>query len=198
MKVLIIEQKFAPLANQYRVFDTDENGTKRNMISFASQKRFAFKEQVEFFTDESRSNLAFTVRAEKVMDIHGKFIVSDAEGRRLGAVRKAFKASLLRSTWEILNSSDEIAVIVRERSESIAIFRRVWQFIPLLSDVPFFIKYHFDFVNPQDGTLRATYYKTTRFRDYYRLELQDEQLYDQIGWQTLVTQAVLLDALQGR
>lgn len=198
MKIFIIEQKITALANQYRVFDTHSNGSKNALISFAHQKRFAFKEEVQFFKDESKSTLVFKVRAEKIMDIHGKFIINDPQDKPLGAVRKVFKTSLLRSTWEVIDTNDSLQALVQERSMGIAIFRRLWGFIPYLGDVPFFIKYHFDFVDPKTQQVLATYYKTTRFRDHYVLEVTDETLIEKVGWQTMVAQAVLLDALQGR
>ncbi len=198
MQTFIVEQKITALANQYRVFAGGQNGEKGELVSFAHQKRFAFKEQVEFFADESKSTLAFRVKAEKTLDVHGKFIVTDPPGNRIGAVRKAFKSSLLRSTWEVLDSQDEVQVIIRERSQAMAIFRRIWGLIPYLGDIPFLFKYHFDFIKPSAQEVVGAYYKMTRFRDNYRLEITDDSLAEKVGWQTLVAQAVLLDALQGR
>ncbi len=136
------------------------------------------------------------MKAEKALDFHGKFIISDASGTRLGAVKKAFKSSLFRSTWEVLDSNDQSAVTVREKSQALAIFRRVWEFIPFLGDIPFLVKYHFMFTD-MTGAPVGSYVKTTLLRDHYRLEVED-RLVSELGWQTLVTQAVLLDALQGR
>ncbi len=198
MKRFIVEQKITALANQYRVFAGGENNEKGELVSFAHQKRFAFKEEVSFFADEQRANLAFSVKAEKALDFHGKFIVTDPQNNRIGAVRKSFKSSLLRSTWEILDPQDEVQLIIQERSQSMAIFRRIWGLVPYLGDLPFLFKYHFDFIEPSTGNVVGTYYKTTRFRDHYLLEMADDSLAEQVGWQTLVTQAVLLDALQGR
>lgn len=197
MKTFIIEQKITALVNQYMVYDTDESGTKNQMIAFAQQKRFNFKEEIIFYSDDSKKTEAFRVKAENVLDFHGKFLIADPNGKLLGAVRKAFKASLLRSTWHILEG-DEPVVIVQEKSNGIAVFRRVWGFIPYLSDFPFFIKYHFVFTLPQSGEIAAEYIKTTRFRDHYRLDIHDDKLLQRLGWETFVAQGVLLDALQGR
>lgn len=196
MVSFIIEQKFTLLANQYRIYET-MNGQKGNLIGFAHQKRFGFKEKINFFTDEKRNELAFSVQAEKVLDFYGRFTVSDADHQPVGAIRKAFKESLLRSTWEILNN-DEAAIVIQERSVGMALFRRIWNFIPVLSDLPFMFKYHFDFIHPQLNHTLASHSKTLLFRDHYRLDIEDETLLEKIGWQTFVAQAVLLDALQGR
>lgn len=193
----IIEQKFTLLANQYRVYET-VNGQKGDLVGFAHQKRFRFKEKVDFFTDENQNELAFSVKAEKVLDFHGRFVVSDADHQPIGAIRKAFKESLLRSTWEIMENDEQVAAVIQERSMVMALFRRAWNFIPVLSNFPFIFKYHFDFIHPQLNHTLASHSKTLLWRDHYRMDIEDESLIQKIGWQTLVAQAVLLDALQGR
>jgi uncharacterized protein YxjI len=196
MTSFIIEQKFTLLANQYRIYETVDN-QKGDLIGFAHQKRFTFKEAVDFFTDEQRRELAFNVRAEKMLDFHGQFVVNDADSKPIGAVRKAFKKSLLRSTWEIMEDNGEVAAVIQERSQVMALFRRFWNFIPLLGDMPFIFKYHFDIIHPQLNHALGSHSKTLLWRDHYRLDI-DEALLEKIGWQTLIAQAVLLDALQGR
>lgn len=198
MKTYIIEQKLAPLANQYRVFDTVESGEKGELVSFAHQKRFAFKEQVNFYTDETQTSLAFSVKAEKVMDIHGKFLITSRSGASIGALRKVFGSSLFRSTWEVLTNDGAAVARVTEKSLPLALFRRVWGLVPYLGDLPFIFKYHFVFLNPGNQEVIADYVKTTRFRDHYRLDVHDEKLLESVGWQTVIAQAVFLDALQGR
>jgi uncharacterized protein YxjI len=197
MVSFIIEQKFTLLANQYRIYETIDN-QKGDLIGFAHQKRFTFKEAVDFFADEQRKDLAFNVRAEKMLDFHGRFVVNDADSKPIGAVRKAFKKSLLRSTWEIMEDNGEVAAVIQERSAGMALFRRIWNFIPVLGDMPFIFKYHFDIIHPRLNHVLGSHSKTLLWRDHYRLDIEDESLLEKIGWQTLVAQAVLLDALQGR
>jgi uncharacterized protein YxjI len=194
MKKFIVEQKLAPLANQYRVYNDD----KTSLLAFAHQKRFTMKEKVEFYGDEAKSSIVFTVTAEKVMDIHGRFFIRDENGGQLGTLRKPFKSSLLRSTYELFDAQENFVAIVQERSQVIAVLRRVWGFIPFVGELPFVFKYHFDFVNPQTHQVIARYNKTTSFRDHYELLVNDETLIDKVGWQTLVAQAVMLDVMQGR
>lgn len=198
MKKFIVEQKITAFANQYRVYDPDAGADKGLLIAFAHQKRLTFREEVKFYKEESQTNLAFSLKAEKVMDIHGKFFVNDENNRQIGVIRKSFKSSLLRSTYELMDASEKLVAIVQERSQALAIFRRLWGLIPYANDIPFIFKYHFNFINPETSKVIATYTKTTRFRDHYELELVDDSLINKVGWQTLVAQAVLLDVLQGR
>lgn len=54
---LIIEQKITAFVNRYEIYRVTEDGRKSDMIAFAEQKRLAFKEKVNFFTDASRNTL---------------------------------------------------------------------------------------------------------------------------------------------
>jgi uncharacterized protein YxjI len=197
MKRIFVEQKITAFANQYNVYEATPEGNKGALIAFAHQKRLAFKEEVLVYTDESKSQVAFTIKAENVLDYHGKFLVTDGAGQTLGTLRKDFKSSLLRSTWEI-GTQDSIICKVQEASKSLALFRRIWGFIPYLGDVPFLFKYHFDFLSPDLQHRYGRYIKTRLFFDHYQLDVEDEQLLQLTNWQTLVAQAILLDALQGR
>jgi uncharacterized protein YxjI len=197
VKSLIVEQKITAFANQYIVYETDTTGAKGVVIAFAHQKRLAFKEEVLVYTDETKSQVAFTIKAENVLDYHGRFFVKDSNAQVLGTIRKDFKSSLLRSTWEI-GAGDNVICKVVEASKEIAILRRLWGFVPYIGELPFFLKYHFDFISPQGQQRYGRYTKTKLFYDHYKLDIVDEQLLQLTNWQTLVAQAILLDALQGR
>ena len=199
MKVFVIEQKITAMANQYAVFSTDKAENRHEMIAFAHQKRLSFKEKFDFFTDDSREKVLFSVQARKVLDLGTRYDVRDQKGKVIGVIGKAFKASLLRSTWHIYKPGheDKPLAIVRERSLPIAIFRRIWEILPAIGEWPFFMKYHFDFLRPSDEKLIAECNKITLFRDTYLLRIQNE-LQDKVDWRVPVALGVLMDALQSR
>lgn len=198
---IIVEQKITAFTNQYHVYGTNPDGTKASLVAFAQQKKFAFKEKVSFYSDESKQNLVFSFRAEKVMDIHGKFFVEDQSGSLIGAFKKEFKQSLVASTWSILRPDDTQSLIVAENNKALAIARRYGGYIPIIGGLielaTAFLKYHFVFTLPGNEQPRGTYIKTTLFRDHYLLSLDDETYQNQ-DWRVLVAVAVALDALQSR
>jgi uncharacterized protein YxjI len=196
----IIEQKITVLANKYCIYLTDEYGNKAELVAFAQQKRLAFKEKVTFYTDESKSQVAFTFRAEKVMDVHGRFIVEDAAGALIGIFRKDFTQSLTKSTWHIVDQQDQRLLTIAESSATLAIIRRFGGLLPVIGEIidiiVMFFKYHFTFIGP-NNTEVGRYQKTTLFRDHYALSLTDEA-YQHNDWRVLTALAVALDALQSR
>ena len=160
---LIVEQKITPFVNKYAVFTTDEHGKKGQLVALAQQKRIAIKEKVTFYTDESKSTVAFSFRAEKVMDIHGRYFVEDAQGQMVGAFKKDFKRSLLSSTWHIMDADNQPALKITESSKVLAALRRFGGLIPLVGDlieiITLFLRYHFVFSDAQTGEDVGRYQK---------------------------------------
>ena len=198
---LIVEQKITAFTNKYAVFAANADGSKGHMVAFAQQKRLAFKEKVMFYSDEAKTSVVFTMRAEKVMDVHGRYFVEDPSGKMVGSFRKNFTKSLLNSTWLMLGDNEQPKFVISESNHTIAILRRFVGFIPIIGEladiVMAFFRYHFNFVDAATNQAVGKYQKTTLFRDHYLLSMTDEA-YAKEDWRTFAAMAVGLDALQSR
>lgn len=198
---LIVHQKITAFVNRYAIHTPDENGEKGTLVAFAQQKRIALKEKISFYDSEEKTTLLFTLRAEKVMDVHGRYFVEDKDGNLLGAFRKNFKKSLLISSWTILSKNDEPVMEVAENNTALAILRRFIGFIPIIGElldiVIAFFRYHFSFRPEGTSEEAGIYKKTTIFRDHYTLLMKDET-YNATDWRVFAAMAVALDALESR
>lgn len=198
---LIIQQKLTAFVNKYRIYSVNDQGKTDQLISLAQQKRFKIREKVMFYTDQKRDKLSFTFRAEKVIDVHGRYLVEDPNGKALGAFRKEFKRSLVNSTWTILDADGTERYLVKESSMVVAVLRRFVGEIPIIGElgdvIMAFFRYHFSFVDLQTEQEVGKYRKTTLFRDHYVLETTDD-LWNSIDWRVLAAMSVALDALQSR
>lgn len=197
---LIVEQKITAFVNRYQIYNTHDDGSKNQLVGFAEQKRLTFKEKVTFYKDATKKEVVFSFRAEKVLDVHGRYFVEDAEGRVIGAFKKQFGRSLINSTWDILGDDGQPAITISENNLALAIIRRFGGWIPLVGEfieiITAFFRYHFVFKTPDGGKV-GMYRKTTLFFDRYRLEMEDE-VYNAQDWRVLAAMAVALDALQSR
>lgn len=197
----IVKQKITAFANKYAIYQANQDGTEAQMIGFAQQKRLAFKEKVTFYNDDSKSKTVFTLRAEKVMDIHGRFLVEDTNGNLIGGFRKDFAASLTNSTWLLFGADGQEIIRAQESSATLAAMRRFLGYLPVVGDladiVLLFFKYHFSYFDMASGQNGGKYIKTTLLFDHYMLEMTDE-LYGKIDWRILAAHGVALDALQSR
>jgi uncharacterized protein YxjI len=189
----VVKQRITPMLNKYSVLAGHDG--ERGLVALVRQKRLKLREEILFFTDESQRQLMFRVKARKVLDLSSRYDVIDERGGRIGVFGKAFVASLARSTWVVYDPGESVELLrIRERNQAIALLRRLWEILPVVGDVPFPLRYHFD-VLAGGGRVVATYDKITTFRDHYRLTLR-EQL--PVDVRVLFGLSVALDALQSR
>jgi len=131
------------------------------------------------------------------MDLAATYDVTDASGMPIGSFRKEFAKSLLRSTWR-LNSSDGLQAMGTERSQTIAILRRLWGLVPYVGEyLPCPFTFHFDFTAP-DGSIVLSSERRKTLRDVYDVTLPTAPNGWRLDWQVGADMAVALDALQSR
>ncbi|MGW1951637.1 hypothetical protein ACWCPI_02565 [Streptomyces sp. NPDC001920] len=185
-----IRQKTTLMINRYVVTETLPDGSDGKVVAFAEQKRMTLREQMTFYTDESKSQVLFTAKARQVLDVGAVLEVRDAWDNPIGTFRKKFAASLLRSTWE-LDQPGSVTAVGRERNRLVAVLRRVWELLPF-DFVPFMWPYHFDFTSGDQPVMRVD--KKLGLRDCYLVDVASPDL----DLRLALAQAVALDALQSR
>lgn len=198
---LIVQQKITAFVNQYEIYAANQNGEKTHMVAFAQQKRLAFKEKVTFYSDATKVTPIFTFRAEKVFDVHGRYLVEDTEGGLLGGFKKQFKQSLIVSTWQLFDANQTPYFTVAENNVGLAVLRRFGGFIPIVGElidfIVLFFRYHFAFTSVASEEKMGEYRKTTLLRDHYLLSY-DDAAFGALDWRVFASMAVALDALQSR
>jgi hypothetical protein len=187
-----VRQRITVMVNRYEVLAANPDGSEGQLLAVAEQKRMKLKEEVVFFADESRSRRVFSFKARQRLDVHAEHDVLDEHGQPLGTFSKQFGASLLRSTWTL--SAPGLEAVGRERRQSIAILRRVWDFIPYVGDVWVPFVFHFDFVDTATGQPVLTSERKKAIRDRYAVTVPDPRL----DFRVAASMAVALDALQSR
>jgi len=178
-----VKQKITMLVNRYEIRGANADGSEGPIIAMAQQKRMAFKEQVTFYSDESRKTAVFSFKARQIMDLAAVYDVFDAAGTPIGYFQKDFKASLLRSSFHLVGPG--LDAYGQERNAIVGILRR---FI----DLPFV--FHFDFTNKATGQVVLSSEKKFALRDRYTIDVPDTTL----DFRLAAAMAVGLDALMGR
>lgn len=187
-----VRQRVTLMVNRYLIHAANPDGSEGQLMAFAQQKRLAFKEQVTFYTDESRSRAVFSFKARHGLDVRAGHDVFDEYGQPLGYFAKEFGASLLRSTWQL--SGPGLAARGQERRVGIAILRRVWTLIPYLGDIWVPFVFHFDFLDTATGQLVMSSERQKTIRDRYTVDVPDSRL----DFRVAAAISVALDALQSR
>lgn len=191
----LLRQRIRPMVNQYEFSVPDADGRPGEVVCFAEQARMKFKEDIRFYTDDSKSTEVMRLKARQRFDPAARYDVTDARGAKIGEIQKAFKESLLRSTYVIYDAEGEEVARASERSRGIALFRRGAQMVSDYGDfLP--IPYHFDFKRGDEllGTNERVKYK---MRDTYALDFSHdaERVLDR---RLALVLCVAMDALQAR
>lgn len=178
-----VQQKFAMTTNVYRLFAANPDGSFGQLMGVAQQKRLAFKEEVTFYSDESKARAVFGFKARKKLDLNAGYDVVDEGGRQLAYFKKDFGASLMRSTFHL--EGPGYAGTGQERSQAIALIRR-------FTDIPF-LPIHFDFADPQGRPLLSVE-RQGSVRDKYTVHVPNPE----IDFRVAAAVAVAMDALMQR
>lgn len=188
----LVTQKLTMMVNRYEIRAAAPDGSPGAVLAVAQQKRFAFKEQVTFYADEARRQPVFGFRARQRIDLAATYDVTDAGGLPIGWFKKQFGASLLRSTWT-LGLPDGRELTGTERNATIAIARRAWELLPVVSDIPAPFRFHFDFTD-SGGAVLLSSVRQRSLRDRYDVTVPGGQVDGRVA----AAMAVALDALQSR
>ena len=105
-----IAERRLTLGRQYRIEDA-----AGGLLAYVAQRWMRIKEAWTVYTDESKSAVAFQVRATKVFDFQANLEVHDAAGKLLGTLRRKGWASIVADHWQVLN---EQGFVVGELMES--------------------------------------------------------------------------------
>ena len=178
-----VRQRFAMMTNRYEIIAANPDGSDGALMGLAEQKKMTLKEQVTFFSDESKTRPVFAFKARKVMDLSSGYDITDEAGRQIGFFRKDFGASLLRSTFHV--EGPGYAGTGQERNQWVALLRRFSDFD--------FLPIHFDYADPEGRPLLAVERRAT-LRDSYTVHVPDPR----VDFRVAAAVAVAMDALMSR
>ncbi len=189
-----VDQLIRPIANLYRISTLGPDGASPGeQLAFVRQKKLAIREDIRFFAHEDETEELFRIKARSITEFRGRYDILAPPDQRIGVVQKVFGASLLRSTWRILDPEEQEIGKAYERSAAVAGVRRVIDLIPYGEFIP--ILFHFTI--EIDGRVAGEFRRPVGLRDRYVLDLHgdpDRRLDRRVA----VALAIALDALQSR
>ena len=189
-----LSQRIRPVVNQYS-FSLAEGEPP---FCFVEQKRFKFKEDIGFFTDDTKTVELMRLKARQRFDPAARYDVTAPGGERIGQIQKQFGSSLLRSTYTLYDSQGNETATAREKSLAVALFRRLAGFLPYVGNFADWLPIPYHFIISRDGeVLGVQSRRRWRLRDTYDLDLTGDAART-LDRRLVLALAVGLDALQAR
>jgi uncharacterized protein YxjI len=196
--VFLLRQKWTLVINRYIFALPDAAGGEGERFAFVEQRRFKFKEDIRFFTDETKRVQILGIKARQRFDPAARYDITGRDGEKIGEIQKAFAKSLLRSTYLLYDASGNQVCEARERSLGVAILRRLVGAVPYIGDFADWlpIPYHFVFLRG-DQVLANHTKRAWKLNDHYTIDCTPD-LGHTLDRRLVLAAAVGMDALQAR
>ncbi len=128
--------KIGTLANDFVA--TDARG---NSVAYVRQKMLKLKENIEIFSDESKSKLNYNIKADRWLDFSAAYAFFDADGTRIGKVARKGWRSIWKAKYDIIDQNDNLQYSISEEDGWIKVMDSLLGEIPILN---FFTGYLFN------------------------------------------------------
>ena len=196
--VFLLRQRLTLVVNRYQFSLPDAQGKEGRPVAFVEQKRFQFREDIRFYTDETKRVELLRIKARQRLDPAARYDITGPVGEKVGEIQKVFGKSLLRSTYRLFDANGVETCEAKERSLAVAIVRRVIGFIPYLGGVADWlpIPYHFVFTRGDKVLVHHTR-QAWKLTDHYTIDCRPDTERS-LDRRLVLAAAVGMDALQAR
>jgi uncharacterized protein YxjI len=195
----ILRQRFRFVVNEYEFsLPAPDGETPGQPFCFVKQKAFKFKEDIRFYTDDSRSTELLRIKARQRFDPKARYDITLPDGSKIGEIQKVFGASLLRSTYRIYDGSGAEIATATERSMTVALLRRLVGLVPFVENFANWLPIPYHFVFQRDGAELGTHRRQLwKLRDTYTIDMSGDPQRS-VDRRLILAIAVGMDALQAR
>ena len=109
---------------------TDSYGMQ---VAYAKQKMFKLKEDISIYADDTKTDLKYSIRADKWIDFNTAYSMQSTEGRQIGKIARKGWASLWKSKYELIDENDQLQYQIREENAWVKVWDSLLGEIPILS-----------------------------------------------------------------
>lgn len=128
--------KVTSLANDFTA--TDANG---HTIAYVRSKLFKFVEDIEIFSDETKSKVLYTIKADQWLDFSAAYSFYDDMDTNFGKVVRKGWRSLWKAKYQIIDEHEKEQYVIEEESAWVRVLDSLLGEIPFIS---FFTGYLFN------------------------------------------------------
>lgn len=150
--------KIATFANDFIA----EDATGQT-IAYVRQKMFKLKEEINIFSDNSKSEQLYTIKANKWLDFSASYGFSDRNGNALGRIARKGLRSIWKATYEIYDTDETQDFVIQEANAWVKVGDALLGEVPVLGMLTgYFFNPSYNVTRP-DGTLVAVLKKEASF-----------------------------------
>ena len=150
--------KISTLSNDFVAQDATGN-----TIAYVKQKLFKFIEEITVYNNESKSGIAYTVKANKWIDFSAAYLFYNNQGVEIGRVARKGWASLWKARYEIYDENQKQDLVIQEENGWVKVADALVSEIPILGMFTgYFLNPTYKVTRP-DGTMIVRLKKESSF-----------------------------------
>jgi len=139
--------KISTLSNDFVAQDAN-----RITVAYVRQKMLKLIEEVQVYSDESRSELNYTIRANQWLDFSAAYIFTNSSGSEIGRIVRKGWVSLWKAHYEIFDRNQQQDLLVREENPWTKVFDSMLSEVPLVGVLTGYFFHPAYIVTRPDGT----------------------------------------------
>jgi uncharacterized protein YxjI len=132
-------------------------------VAYVRQKMLKLIDEVQIFSNEDRTELIYTIKANKWLDFSASYSFTDSLGRNVGRVARKGWASLWKANYDIFDESEIKVLFVREVNPWAKVFDSLLCEVPVLNLLSGYVFHPAYAVARPDGTKVAQLKKKASF-----------------------------------
>jgi hypothetical protein len=119
--------KISTLANDFTA--TDATG---QIVAHVRQKMFKFKDDISIYTDETKSQVNYRIKADRWLDFSAAYSFYNSEGNQFGKVARKGWRSLWKAEYEIIDQFEKVQYHIREENAWVKVMDSLLGEVPIL------------------------------------------------------------------
>jgi len=155
---LDLKFKIGTISNDFVVYDA--NGLT---VAYVRQKMFKLIEEIQIFSNESRSELIYTIKANQWLDFSASYFFFDSNGKELGRVARKGWASIWKANYDIFDDTQLKQLFVREENPWAKVFDALLSEVPIVNLITGYVFHPSYAVTRPDGKIIARLRKVQSF-----------------------------------
>jgi uncharacterized protein YxjI len=118
--------KVIAMAPQLSVTDADGN-----LVAYIKQKMFKLKEEINVFEDTQQTRIAFTMKADRVIDFSPRLTFTDALGHTVGSIKRQGRRSIWRAHYDV-SEGETVTMNIREENPWVKVWDGLVGELPII------------------------------------------------------------------
>jgi len=119
--------KISSLANDFTA--TDALG---QTIAYVRQKMFKLKEDIEIFSDDTKTKVNYRIKADRWLDFSAAYAFFDAHNQELGKIVRKGWRSIWKASYEIIDQNQKQQYTLTEKNAWVKVWDSLLGEIPIL------------------------------------------------------------------